>query len=57
MKVMEVNKRKIILMYFAGFMIAMIIPKKYFVQIMSEFYNKINQKNIIIENEKYYKLI
>ena len=57
MKIMELNKKKVFLMYLTGFMLAMIIPKKYFIQIMSEIYNNINNRNIIIEDDKYYKIV
>ena len=52
---MEVNKKKKIFMYFTGFMLAMIIPKNYFIQIMSVFYNKMNEKITILEDDKNYK--
>lgn len=56
-KVLQVNLKRIFLVYSIGFATALFMPKKYFMFIMGKHYERINNNLEVIEKNDYYKVI
>lgn len=52
-----VSFKKPLISYSAGFILTMLIPQKYFIGVISKFYDSINQNIIVLETKDYYKFL
>jgi hypothetical protein len=56
MKTLEVNVRKIMLMYGVGFMTAFLLPRKFFFAIMNYQHERVCDSIVVTERERYVKI-
>jgi hypothetical protein len=55
-KRLEINVKKIMLMYFVGFTSAMLLPNKYYVNLVNIYHNKILESIEIEDRENFIKI-
>jgi len=55
-KILKINKNRIFFSYFVGFLIANLIPERYFTPLMGASYDMIFSTIKIEEYDKYYKI-
>jgi hypothetical protein len=55
-KSLEVNVKKIILMYSLGFITAIFMPQKIYFKIMNTFHSTINKNMIVHDKGDFYKI-